>query len=129
MTRVSAALKKCPMCKDVYMFNIRKFKGIQLPSTQLISCNKFKGLAFVTTIGVEKQDAREKSVTRAAATLVDAKKCPVCKDVHMFNIHEHTGIKFSSTQQTGCALCTLFVNKRETCHLKRRVQAAPTCGV
>ena len=68
----------------------------------------------------------------------------------MFNIRKHDCIKFPSTQlnsckkfkemspeckakaleeQSSCALCTSFVHEIERCHLKRRGQATPTCGV
>ena len=45
--------------------------------------------AFVTKTGVRQQDTREEAVTRAAAVLNNAKKCPVCQDVTMFNICKH----------------------------------------
>ena len=99
---------------------------------------------------VEVQDTREEAATRAAAALANAKKYPVCEDVHMFNIRKHDSIKFPSTQldsskkfkemspeckdieleeQSGCELCTSFAHKRERRHLKRRGQTTPMCGV
>ena len=58
--------------------------------------------AFVTTTGLKQQDTREEAMARATATLDNAKKCPVCQDVHMFDIRKHEGIQFPLTQFNSC---------------------------
>ena len=48
MARAKAMLNKamkCPMCQNVHMFNNQKHEGVQLLSTRLNSCKKFKELS------------------------------------------------------------------------------------
>ena len=81
-------------------------------------------------------------MARAAGTLDNAERCPVCQDVHMLSYPskkldnckkfrelspKHKGIILE--EQNGCLLCTSYTHNRIRCYQRRRSQTVTTCGV
>ena len=64
--------------------------------------------------GLRQHDTREEAATRDDAALVNAKKCPVCKDVHMFNNRKHNGIKIPSKQLHSCERFKQIIPERNS---------------
>ena len=60
---------------------------------------------------------KKEAVTRAAAVLDSARKCPVCKGLRMCNIPQYQGIQFPATQLRSCKDFRELTSKRKAMYL------------